>query len=51
MKNKDIEKVINKKKKELRDLVYIKNSLQDKEVYRKSCELDELVVKYMRATG
>lgn len=36
------------KKKELRALVEEKQSLSDKEVYEKSCELDRLVVQVMR---
>lgn len=36
------------KKKELDTLVQIKQDLLDMEVYKKSCELDELVVKAMR---
>lgn len=36
------------KKKELKSLVEKKQNLLDKEVYKKSCELDKLVVKVMR---
>lgn len=39
---------INKKKKELEHLVAKKKSIQDEEVYRKSVELDDLIVKVMR---
>lgn len=42
---------INKKKAELAKLVAQKKSLQDQEVYRKSCELDVLVVDYMKLQG
>lgn len=41
-------KLISEKSQELTKLVLNpKVSLLDKEVYQKSCELDELVVKYM----
>ncbi|MHB1419347.1 MAG: Spo0E family sporulation regulatory protein-aspartic acid phosphatase [Bacillota bacterium] len=40
-------KIINKQV-ELDELVKRKQSLQDREVYAKSCELDKLVVEYMR---
>jgi hypothetical protein len=43
--------IINIKKNELKNLTCIKNSLLDEEVYKKSCELDKLVVKYMRKCG
>lgn len=39
---------INKEKRELENLVSKKNNIQDEEVYRKSVELDDLVVKVMR---
>ncbi len=41
-------KEIVEKKKELNILVRRKQSLHDREVYQKSCELDELVVLYMK---
>ncbi|KKM09320.1 hypothetical protein SY88_19320 [Clostridiales bacterium PH28_bin88] len=41
-------RAIKAKQRELARLVKIKRSLQDEEVYRKSCELDKLVVAYMR---
>ncbi|HHW06829.1 MAG TPA: aspartyl-phosphate phosphatase Spo0E family protein [Clostridia bacterium] len=40
--------VISKKKAELDRLVTQRESLQDQEVYQKSCELDQLVVAYMK---
>lgn len=40
--------VIDKKKAELNRLVAQRESLQDQEVYQKSCELDQLVVAYMK---
>ena len=39
------------KKAELAKLVAQKKSLQDQEVYQKSCELDLLVVAYMKLQG
>jgi len=40
--------MIRKKKAELNRLVAQRESLQDREVYEKSCELDQLVVAYMK---
>lgn len=40
--------VIDQKKAELNRLVAQRESLQDQEVYQKSCELDQLVVAYMK---
>lgn len=40
--------MIRKKKAELNRLVAQRESLQDQEVYQKSCELDQLVVAYMK---
>lgn len=37
------------KMKELDSLVYSQQSLRDKKVYNKSCELDKLVVEFMKA--
>ncbi|NLL19037.1 MAG: aspartyl-phosphate phosphatase Spo0E family protein [Clostridia bacterium] len=51
MNSKSLHSVINKKKAELAKLVAQKKSLQDQEVYLKSCELDLLVVDYMRLQG
>lgn len=51
MNSKSLHSAINKKKAELAKLVAQKKSLQDQEVYRKSCELDLLVVDYMRLQG
>lgn len=48
MNSKSLHAIIKEKKKELNRLVAQKQSLQDQEVYRKSCELDTLVVAYMR---
>jgi len=39
---------ISKKKRELENLVALKKSIQDEEVYQKSVELDNLVVEAMR---
>lgn len=43
--------LIDQKKIELNQLVSLKQTLQDEEVCRKSCELDVLVVEYMRKYG
>jgi hypothetical protein len=51
MNSKSLHSVINKKKAELAKLVAQKKSLLDQEVYRKSCELDLLVVDYMKTQG
>jgi hypothetical protein len=42
---------ISKKKRELEYLVALKKSIQDEEVYRKSVELDSLIVQVMRRTS
>lgn len=49
MNSKSLQTMIKRKKIELNRLVAQKQSLQDEEVYQKSCELDILVVDYMRA--
>jgi hypothetical protein len=46
--NKGLLTIINRKKRELNLLVLAKKNLQDPEVYRKSCELDVYIVKYMK---
>ncbi|GAW91644.1 aspartyl-phosphate phosphatase Spo0E family protein [Calderihabitans maritimus] len=43
-----LNEVIRKKQGELYQLVEQKESLTDREVYDKSCELDRLVVEYMK---
>ncbi|HHX50202.1 MAG TPA: aspartyl-phosphate phosphatase Spo0E family protein [Clostridia bacterium] len=43
-----LKRIINKKKRELGQLVAKKQSFLDQEVYSKSCELDSLVVEYMK---
>lgn len=49
MTNKNVLKKIREKQKELNQLVDMKNyELQDKKVYEKSCELDRLIVEYMK---
>lgn len=48
MDSKSLHSAITVKKAELARLVAQKESLQDQEVYRKSCELDTLVVAYMK---
>lgn len=40
--------LIDQKKVELDQLVALKQTLQDEEVCKKSCELDVLVVEYMK---
>ncbi len=47
----ELQKTIERKKQELARLVKKKRSLQDNEVYKKSCELDRLVVKAMQSKG
>lgn len=46
--NCDLNREISKKKKELETLVAKKKDIQDEEVYRKSVELDNLIVEVMR---
>jgi len=46
MKRDELERLLEDKKRELVELVEKKNSLKDGEVYEKSRELDELVVKF-----
>ena len=48
MKAGDLKRIIDKKKRELVQLVAKKQSFLDQEVYAKSCELDSLVVRYMK---
>ncbi len=48
MGNRDLSREISQKKEELRYLVAKKKNIQDKEVYKKSVELDYLVVEFMR---
>lgn len=43
----DLSKEISKKKRELNCLVAQKKSIQDEEVYKKSVELDALIVEMM----
>ncbi|MFA5537025.1 MAG: aspartyl-phosphate phosphatase Spo0E family protein [Bacillota bacterium] len=43
--------LIEQKKAELNRLVDLKQTLLDEEVCKKSCELDVLVVEYMRGYG
>ncbi|NLJ99819.1 MAG: Spo0E family sporulation regulatory protein-aspartic acid phosphatase [Clostridia bacterium] len=47
MERNELVKLIEKKKKELKNLVLTKQTLRDMEVYHKSLELDELVVQIM----
>ncbi|NLO88812.1 MAG: aspartyl-phosphate phosphatase Spo0E family protein [Clostridia bacterium] len=46
MKKEELEMLLENKKRELSELVEKKNSLRDGEVYKKSRELDELVVRF-----
>ncbi|HHY60576.1 MAG TPA: aspartyl-phosphate phosphatase Spo0E family protein [Clostridia bacterium] len=48
MNRRSLSSMIRKKKAELNRLVAQRESLQDREVYEKSCELDQLVVAYMK---
>lgn len=49
MENKITLKLIRKKQKELNVLAATNNNeLQNKKVYKKSCELDKLIVEYMK---